>query len=137
MTRRCSSGRYLCYVAADGTVFPCTMCAGENIFASGTVRKRKFTDVWRSHWPIRDRDWDDFATACAGCPINNDEHYCASRCPAMSHARHGVLDKCGASAFEIAGTLYRTTLLNQTPTGHSSNLPVKRKVSSGQSGDLS
>jgi radical SAM protein with 4Fe4S-binding SPASM domain len=125
MTRRCSSGRYLCYVAADGTVFPCTMCAGEDIFASGSVAGRSFADVWRSDWPIRERSWSDFAAECEGCPINDDEFYCASRCPAMSHARHGRLDKCGASPFEIASAEYRTKMLNRTATGRSSNIFVR------------
>lgn len=128
MTRRCSSGRYLCYVAGDGTVFPCTMCAGENIFASGSIADRTFADVWRSYWPIRERSWDDFKEVCTGCPINSDEYYCASRCPAMSHARHGVLDKCGASQFEIESAIYRTQLLNKTPTGAASNIPVTAMV---------
>jgi len=125
MTRRCASGRYLCYVAADGTMFPCTMCAGEGLFPAGSVAERPFASVWRDHWPMRDFGWDDFADSCRGCPINNEAYYCASRCPAMSHARHGVLNRCGASPFEIESVRHRSVLIADTPTGQSSNRPVR------------
>jgi radical SAM protein with 4Fe4S-binding SPASM domain len=111
MTRRCSSGRFLCYVAADGTVFPCTMCAAEEIFAAGNVRDRQFAAVWRDDWEIRHFSWANFEQTCEGCPINTSRYFCASRCPAMSHARHGSFFECGASEFEIASTIRRTELL--------------------------
>lgn len=126
MTRRCASGRYLCYVAADGMVFPCTMCAGENIFAAGSIVLHSFSSVWRSHWDIRNLSWDSFQETCTGCPINNDKYYCAARCPALSHARHGTLTDCGASEFEIQSTIYRTSLLEATSTGQKSNQPLVR-----------
>lgn len=124
MTRRCSSGRFLCYVAADGTVFPCTMTASENIFPSGSVAQRKFAEVWRDEWEIRRYSWDNFRATCEGCVINDPRYYCASRCPAMSHARHGTYFDCGASEFEIQSTIYRTSLLEESPVGKSSNLTV-------------
>lgn len=128
MTRRCSSARYLCYVASDGTLFPCTMCAGEDLFANGSVANRHFHEAWHAHWPIRDRCWDDFAEACKGCRINSDEYYCASRCPALSYARHGQFNQCGASEFEIESAIVRTRMLNSTNTGSQSNCPVTASV---------
>lgn len=125
MTRRCSSGRYLCYVASDGTVFPCTMCAGENIFSARSVATDSFSAIWRSNWPMRQYCWDDFSAACEGCPINSEAYYCAARCPAMSHARHGVLNRCGASEFEVASTIHRTQLLNQSPLAANTAIPVR------------
>lgn len=124
MTRRCSSGRFLCYVAADGTVFPCTMCASENIFAAGSVRERPFAEVWHDDWEIRRYSWDNFAATCDGCPVNDPRYYCASRCPAMSHARHGTYFGCGASEFEKLSTIYRTSLLERSQTGKITNLPA-------------
>lgn len=124
MTRRCSSARYLCYVAADGKMYPCTMCASEAIFASHSVRDRSFPDVWRSHWEIRNYSWDNFANTCAGCPVNNSRYYCASRCPAMSHARNGHYFGCGASEFEKKSTIFRTELLERTQIGKSENVPA-------------
>ncbi|MGB8510864.1 MAG: radical SAM protein [Pyrinomonadaceae bacterium] len=124
MTRRCSSGRFLCYVAADGAVFPCTMCVSEKVFAAGSVRERPFADVWREHWEIRDYSWANFASTCEGCVINDPKYYCASRCPAMSHARNGTYFGCGASEFEILSTIHRTSLLEQTEVGKTTNLPV-------------
>jgi len=128
MTRRCSSGRFLGYVAADGTMFPCTMCASEEIFSPGSVRERPFAEVWRDEWEIRHYSWDNFATTCDGCVINGPRYYCASRCPAMSHARHGNYFSCGASEFEILSTVHRTALLEQTTTGRASNLPVVSNI---------
>ncbi|MEU7458244.1 radical SAM/SPASM domain-containing protein [Streptosporangium roseum] len=113
MTRRCSSARFLGYVAADGTLYPCTMCASEELFPAGSVRERPFAEVWRGDWEIRRYSWDNFETTCEGCPINSDEYYCSARCPAMSHARHGTLFDCGASSFEIASTVRRTSLLHE------------------------
>lgn len=133
MTRRCSSGRYLCYVAADGVVFPCTMCAGENVFAAGSISERPFAEVWRDKWEIRNYSWDNFKSTCEGCVINDPRYYCGSRCPAMSFARHGSFFKCGASAFEIESAQYRTALLEKTETGRSSNLSVTpRKPARGR-----
>jgi radical SAM protein with 4Fe4S-binding SPASM domain len=70
MTSRCSSGRFLCYVASDGTIFPCTMCASEELFPSGSVRDNSFAQVWRSPWEIRKYSWANFAATCEGCVIN-------------------------------------------------------------------
>lgn len=113
MTSRCSSARFLCYVASDGTVFPCTMCAAEELFPAGSVRERSFTEVWRDDWEIRRYSWANFAETCEGCPINDPRYYCSSRCPAMSYARHGTYFACGASEFEILSTIRRTELLEE------------------------
>lgn len=111
MTQRCSSGRFLAYVAADGTVYPCTMCAGEKIFAAGNVRTNGFTQLWRSEWEIRKYSWNNFKDTCESCPLNAEMYYCSSRCPAMSHARHGNYNSCGASDFEKVSLLVRTSLM--------------------------
>src|SRR3984957_15149653 len=111
MTRRCSSGRFLGYVAADGAGFPCTMCAAEELFAAGSVHNRPFPEVWREDWEIRGYSWANFAETCQGCPINDERYYCSARCPAMSHARHDTYFDCGASEFEILSTIRRTALL--------------------------
>lgn len=116
MTRRCASGRYLGYLAADGTMFPCTMCAGEQIFAAGSVAERPFAEVWREEWEIRRYSWENFAETCEGCPINDPRYYCAARCPAMSHARHDTYFDCGASEFEILSAIERTAMLEQAGT---------------------
>jgi radical SAM protein with 4Fe4S-binding SPASM domain len=125
MTRRCSSGRFLCYVCADGTVYPCTMCAGEQILSPGSVRERRFADLWASEWEIRKFSWDNFTETCNGCVLNDPRYYCASRCPAMSHARHGELFRCGASPFEKLSTITRTALLENSPLGKTAGIPVQ------------
>lgn len=111
MTSRCSSGRFLCYVCADGTVYPCTMCAGEEILSPGNVRDRSFADFWRSQWEIRRYSWKNFESTCDGCIVNDPRYYCSSRCPAMSHARNGQLFGCGASNFEKLSLVTRTAML--------------------------
>jgi radical SAM protein with 4Fe4S-binding SPASM domain len=124
MTGRCSSGRFLGYVAADGTVFPCTMCAAEELFAAGAVHDRSFAEVWRGEWEIRRYSWANFAQTCEGCPINDERYYCSSRCPAMSHARHGTYFDCGASEFEILSTIRRTALLEASEATGATALQV-------------
>ena len=125
MTGRCSSGRYLCYICADGTVYPCTMCAGEQILSPGSVRDRAFAELWRSEWEIRRYSWDNFRSTCQGCVINDPRYYCASRCPAMSHARNGTLFGCGASEFEILSTVVRTAMLEQIEVGQTTGIPLR------------
>lgn len=117
MTNRCSSARFLCYICADGTLYPCTMCAGEKILSPGSVKDRGFAEAWRAHWPIRDSSWAAFEDTCNGCPLHNDMFYCSSRCPAMSHARHGDYTSCGASDFEKVSLMVRTGLLQHSPIG--------------------
>lgn len=117
MTRRCSSGRFLCYICADGTVYPCTMCAGEEILSPGTVRNRSFAEMWRSEWEIRGVSWDNFRETCEGCVVNDARYYCSARCPAMSHARNRTLFGCGASDFEKLSTIVRTAMLENSRIG--------------------
>lgn len=124
MTRRCSSGRYLCYICSDGTVYPCTMCAGEKIFAAGNLQEMNFQTLWRTDWRIRQYSWENFSQTCDGCILNKPEYYCSSRCPAMSHARTGEFFKCGASDFEIASTIVRTALFNSTPLAKETGVPL-------------
>lgn len=115
ITRRCSSGRSICYLAADGTVYPCTSCAGEKILSPGNVRGKSFAEFWRSEWEIRRYSWDNYRRTCEGCVLNHSEYHCSSRCPAMSYARHRELFKCGASDFQILSTVVRTAMLKNSP----------------------
>ena len=121
MSRRCSSGRFLAYICADGTVYPCTMCAGEKIFSPGNIKEKPFSELWQDVWPIRKKSWDDFKETCEGCPLNNESYYCSSRCPAMSHARHGNFNSCGASPFEKVSLVVRTSMLESFEMSQSDN----------------
>jgi MoaA/NifB/PqqE/SkfB family radical SAM enzyme len=124
MTRRCSSGRFLCYICADGTVFPCTMCAGENILSPGNLLGRPFAEFWRSEWEIRKYCWDNFKETCKDCVINDPRYYCNSRCPATSHARNNQFFGCGASPFEKLSVIVRTAMLEGTHVGETIRVPV-------------
>lgn len=115
MTNRCSSARYLGYIASDGTLYPCTMCAGEKIFPAGNVARSGFRNLWLGDWEIRKMNWSNFEETCTGCPLHNDMFYCSSRCPAMSYARHGDFTSCGASDFEKLSLIIRTSLMESSP----------------------
>lgn len=114
LTRRCSSGRSICYLSSDGTIYPCTSCAGEKILSPGNIKGKSFADFWRSDWEVRHYSWDNFRSTCEGCVINHPEYHCSSRCPAMSYARHRQYFKCGASDFEIQSTVVRTAMLQRS-----------------------
>src|SRR3984957_1134664 len=124
LTRRCSSGRFLCYVSADGTVYPCTMCAGEGILSPGNLRGRQFAEFWRSEWQIRKYSWDNFKQTCEHCVINDPRYYCNSRCPALSHARNNHFFGCGSSDFEKLSVIVRTAMLEGTHVGQTSRVRV-------------
>lgn len=124
MTRRCSSGRFLCYVCADGTIFPCTMCAGEEILSPGNVRGRPFAEFWRSDWEIRKFCWDNFRDTCKDCVLNDPRYYCSARCPALSHARNNRYIGCGASDFEKLSLITRTAMLEHSEVGDMDGRPV-------------
>lgn len=126
MTKSCSSGRYLAYIAADGTIFPCTMCAGENILSPGKIAGRGFASIWRGNWEIRNYGWDNFSS-CSTCILSKGDYYCSSRCPAMSYARHGEMFECGASAFETASTVFRTALLESSKLADETGQPLASK----------
>lgn len=128
MTSRCSSGRFLCYICADGTVYPCTMCAGEAILSPGNVRGRPFSELWRGEWGIRRYSWANFRETCEGCVVNDPRFYCSSRCPAMSHARNNRLFGCGASDFEKLSLITRTAVLNATDVGQHTGIPVRSGI---------
>lgn len=124
MTRRCSSGRFLCYVCADGTIYPCTMCAGEEILSPGNVRGRPFAEFWRSEWEIRKFCWDNFRETCKDCVLHDPRFYCSARCPAMSHARNNRFIGCGASDFEKLSLITRTAMLEHSEVGRTDRQPV-------------
>jgi radical SAM protein with 4Fe4S-binding SPASM domain len=126
MTRRCSSGRFNCYVCADGTVYPCTMCAGEEILSPGNTRNRSFADFWRDEWEIRKYSWANFKDTCEGCIVNDPRYYCSSRCPATSHARNGRLFGCGSSDFEKLSLITRTAMLERTVIGQTTGVPLRQ-----------
>jgi radical SAM protein with 4Fe4S-binding SPASM domain len=133
MTSRCSSGRFLCYVCADGTVYPCTMTAGEEILSPGNVRDRSFAELWRADWPIRHYSWANFKETCKGCVVNDPRYYCSARCPAMSHARNDTLFGCGASDFEKLSLIKRTALLEQSAVSETDGVPISQIAEEAES----
>jgi radical SAM protein with 4Fe4S-binding SPASM domain len=118
--RRCMSGRGLCYITSDGTVFPCSNCSGGKILAGGSLLERSFADIWNDEsWPIRGITWKNFLEkTCQGCPVNSDEFFCTGRCPGSSYALNGVLYECGVSDFQKSSILRREELFRQEVDDH-------------------
>jgi len=113
--RRCMSGRGLCYITSDGTVFPCSNCSGGKILAGGNLLERSFADIWNDDlWPIRGITWKTFLEkTCQGCPINSEDFFCTGRCPASSYALNEVVDGCGVSEFQRHSILRREELFRE------------------------
>jgi radical SAM protein with 4Fe4S-binding SPASM domain len=117
---RCMSGRGVCYVTSDGSVFPCTNCSGNKILSGGNLLEQSFAEIWNNDdWGIRKITWNNFlGKACDGCPINSDQYFCTGRCPGSSYSLNGVLDGCGVSEFQKASILRREELFRQEINDH-------------------
>jgi len=118
--RRCMSGRGLCYVVSDGTVYPCTNCSGNKILAGGNLLERSFAEIWNDdNWPIRKITWKNFLEkTCEGCALNTEDYFCTGRCPGSSYSHHRVLDGCGVSEFQRQSVLRREELFRQEINDH-------------------
>jgi len=128
--RRCMSGRGLCYITSDGTVWPCTNCSGGKILAGGNLLERPFAEIWNDdNWPIRKITWKNFLEkTCDGCAINSDEYFCTGRCPSNSYAQTGTLDGCGVSEFQRQSILRREELFRQEINDHPRVLAEQAKL---------
>ncbi|RLV04346.1 radical SAM protein [Streptomyces griseocarneus] len=110
-SRRCMSGRGVCYVNSAGDVFPCSTCAGNKVLCGGNVQTSPFADVWDNpDWLVRKITWDNFRATCEGCPINDDKYFCTGRCPSQSSILNGTFDGCGTSEFQRRSILRREEL---------------------------
>jgi radical SAM protein with 4Fe4S-binding SPASM domain len=113
-TRRCMSGRGLCYVTSAGDVYPCSTCSGAKALCAGNLQMNSFRDIWDSEdWDIRKITWGDFSDTCRGCPINADKYFCTGRCPANSLILNGVVNGCGTTPFQLQSILRREELFRQ------------------------
>ncbi len=113
-SRRCMSGRGLCYVDSSGDVYPCTTCSGARVLCGGNVQMNSFAEVWHGDWDIRRLTWKDFEPVCQGCPINEDKYFCTGRCPGSSSVHHHTVNKCGMTTFQIESVLRREALFRDS-----------------------
>jgi len=113
-SRRCMSGRGLCYVDSSGDVYPCTTCSGGRVLCGGNIQMDSFERIWNGDWAIRKITWKNFEKACEGCPINEDHYFCTGRCPGSSSIHNQSLDGCGMTAFQIQSVLRREELFRAT-----------------------
>jgi radical SAM protein with 4Fe4S-binding SPASM domain len=113
-TRRCMSGRGLCYVDSSGDVYPCTTCSGGRTLCGGNLQRKSFSDVWNDeNWAIRRITWRNFEKTCDGCPINDDRYFCTGRCPGSSYAYNRRYDGCGMTEFLRRSVLRREELFRE------------------------
>lgn len=113
-SRRCMSGRGLCYVDSSGDVYPCTTCSGARVLCGGNVQMNSFAELWNGNWEIRKLTWKNFEHACQGCPINDDKYFCTGRCPGSSSVHHRTLNNCGMTKFQIDSVLRREALFRES-----------------------
>ncbi len=112
-TRRCMSGRGLCYVNSAGDVYPCTTCSGNKVLCAGNVQMQDFAEIWHGEWEIRAITWRTFERTCHGCALNEEKYFCTSRCPGSSSVLNNRFDRCGATEFQKASIITRETLFRE------------------------
>jgi radical SAM protein with 4Fe4S-binding SPASM domain len=113
-TRRCMSGRGVCYVNSAGDVFPCSTCSGRKVLGAGNVQLNSFQEIWESEdWQIRQITWKDFESTCDGCPVSDDRYFCTGRCPGSSSVLTDTLSGCGTTRFQRDSILRREALFRE------------------------
>ena len=130
--RRCMSGRGLCYVTSDGTVYPCSNCSASALFPGGNLLEKEFAEIWNDNsWPIRGVTWKSYLNdVCEGCPINDDKFFCTGRCPGSSFALNQEVVGCGVSEFQRQSIVRREQLFRQ----EIGELPTRRELDPRQVG---
>ncbi|MCR4378456.1 MAG: radical SAM protein [Rhodospirillales bacterium] len=113
MTRREHCSRSIAYIAADGEVYPCVSSAATQTFGAGNIRNTKFSTLWKQSFKeMRSITWDHFIKEdCHGCSYNQNDYFCANRCPVMSLVLNGKLIGCGATEFSREDLRLRTERL--------------------------
>lgn len=114
-TKRCMSGRGVCYVDSSGDVYPCTTCSGSRVLCGGNIRFDDFRRIWQDEpWEIRQITWANFRDACRGCPLDEEKYFCTGRCPGSSSVYNDRLNGCGMSDFLKLSVLRREELFRET-----------------------
>lgn len=125
-TRRCMSGRGLCYVNSAGDVYPCTTCSGNKVLCAGNLQMQSFAEIWNGEWDIRSITWRTFEPVCRHCPLNDDKYFCTARCPGSSSVlHHGRFDQCGATEFQKMSIIRREELFRERVFAEP-RVPVRR-----------
>jgi radical SAM protein with 4Fe4S-binding SPASM domain len=99
LTMRCKGARSIAYIAANGDVYPCSNCAGEEILSGGNIRHAPFSLLWaHSFQEMREITWEKFSP-CRGCELGQSQYSCSGKCPALSHALNRTYTDCGATPY--------------------------------------
>jgi radical SAM protein with 4Fe4S-binding SPASM domain len=110
LTGRCKGSRAIAYVSSDGTLYPCSNCAGEGILSAGNVTHTSFEQLWHEGFSeMRSICWKDFQE-CMDCELSISPYYCGSRCPALSYVKTGEFLKPGCSPYMRGAVLQRTRI---------------------------
>jgi radical SAM protein with 4Fe4S-binding SPASM domain len=109
-TQQCRGGRSSIYIAADGSVYPCSTCAAANRFLSGNILEKDFNDIWeKGLLDIRKIKWADF-NECKTCLVPKDGFDCDFRCPALALKLGNNKYSCGATPF-LRKAMYERRML--------------------------
>jgi|SRR5215216_1131523 len=104
-------GISLAYILADGSVYPCSVCASTTKFRAGSLRQQSFAEIWEHGFhQIREITFDDFK-GCSTCELSDPKYFCTSRCPVMSEVYTGDPLQCGANDYLKKTLKIRTEIL--------------------------
>ena len=107
-SKRCKGSRCLMYIAANGDVFPCSLCASTSSYLMGNIRERDLREIWQEgNHEFRKITWKDFSS-CKSCRIDAQGIFCSLRCPVLSAEYNGDPLVCGATPFFKKSLLLRT-----------------------------
>ncbi len=133
-TGRCKGGRSIAYIASDGTVYPCSNCAGAGILATGNVAHTPFGQLWRDGFKkIRSITWDDFKE-CRYCELSKQPYYCPCRCPALSFENTRELTRPGCNPYMKGAVMQRAHIHEKM---HASQKPPSQIRKGGRNDDFS
>jgi radical SAM protein with 4Fe4S-binding SPASM domain len=100
LTGRCEGSRGVSYITSEGDVYPCTTCAGSNMYKQGNILKTPFPEIWDKKFKnFRKITYNDFKH-CKECEIQNEGWVCSGRCPPLSNNLHGSPFVCGYTEFQ-------------------------------------
>lgn len=106
----CKGGRTFAYICSNGDVYPCSNCAGEDLFRAGNLYDSTLSDIWKkSFQDMRAFTWNDFK-GCETCELNaslGENQFCKLRCAAVSKALYDDPLYCGATEYTKAISKHR------------------------------
>jgi radical SAM protein with 4Fe4S-binding SPASM domain len=99
LIKGCKGSRAWIYIASDGSVYPCSNCAGMDIYKGGNLKHESLSSIWQNSFKeMRKIQWQDFSD-CENCEVGKPPYFCVFRCPALSYANSKEFTKPGCTKF--------------------------------------